>query len=246
MPRSSRVPSRLRSALGVALAVSAAAACTPNAAVTPPVGTPSATPTSIASTVPVSGESPSASPSAAVSATPSAATTWKVSGTVLDDERNPVAAASVKAMAGAKEAGSASTDALGKYQLALPPGDYVLVAAKDNFTRREQPLKLAADATADFGPVTPDSGNPYFLSNFPEIVSVDVQEAGTGGPLTLKARLSEPLPPLVRMLHAPVNPVWQGNLFWGAPVGLPVTACWNASAACDADSIMRPGGTGIL
>ena len=50
--------------------------------------------------------------------------------------------------------------------------------------------------------------------------------------------------PLVRMLHAPVNLVWQGNLFWGAPVGLPETPgirVQNPQLQLPTDGIWRPG-----
>lgn len=190
MPRLMR-STRLLPGLG---ALVLTAACTGNPSAVPPTPTasasaaPSQAPSSAPSATPSEAATPSASPSA--SAVPAG---LKLSGLVLDDLRVFVSGATVSARLDDKVVASATTAADGAYALSLPAGTYRVTATKDGFTTRTQPIDLAAASTLHFGQETSSSTNPFALSDFPEIERVDVDEAGVGGPLTLKVRFSEKL-----------------------------------------------------
>lgn len=93
---------------------------------------------------------------------------YKVTGTVVDADGAPVASARVTVMAisGKGSAGqllSTAVDSNGKFQLALPPGRYV-IRAKDEAQGYPDPnFLLSADPTARFPEITVQNTNIFGL-----------------------------------------------------------------------------------
>jgi|GEM_PF-5229933 len=149
------------------------------------VGVPSAAPSGAL-------PSPVSTPAASVAPVPAKAV---ITGEVRDEERRLLANARVEARLPnqTQVVGTGLTDGQGVYRLELAPGTYNIRASKTGMTAREQTVELKDALTLHFGQEVPLSTNPYFLSDYPEIERVIVDEK-PGGPLTLKLVVSEPLP----------------------------------------------------
>lgn len=150
--------------------------CAPNQTAPNPVG--SATPTPVPSAA-----EPTATPSP---------TGFSVSGIVYDEGLSPlVARITAQADGGTPVTVETSTD--GRFTLRLPAGNYRITASKDGWTTREQAVTVDRDVQVAFGGLDAETANPYFLSNWPEIETVEVSEAPPKGPLVITLRLSEPI-----------------------------------------------------
>lgn len=139
---------------------------------------------------PTASVAPSALPSLAASPSPSPLQA-QVTGFVLDEALGPIVGAEVAASGAA--AAKATTDAQGRYALALAPGKWQLVASKAGHTQRSREVDLAAGAASvNFGGIEADGQtNPYFLSGALEVTQLRVVEAKPEGPLVLDLAFSE-------------------------------------------------------
>jgi hypothetical protein len=118
---------------------------------------------------------------------------------VTNEARDRLASATITALRGEDAVASDTTRADGRYELALAPGEYRLLATRAGHTTRRRSVVVGGgDTTCDFGPSEEDATNPYWLSDVPEVERVDVKEDAPGGPLTVALRLSEPLPEAAR------------------------------------------------
>jgi hypothetical protein len=68
---------------------------------------------------------------------------------VSGEAGTPVAGATVQVAAGPDAGGSATTDAQGRYQMHLSPGESVLRVVKDGFVTREQTITISAATELD-------------------------------------------------------------------------------------------------
>ncbi len=177
-----------------------AAGCAPSGAPTGP--TPSGTVTG--SAAPTAAPAASIAPVPGASATPAtgspapgasvAPSLFRVSGLVANIDRDLMPGVPVTAKRGETVVTTAQTDKDGSYFLDLAPGDYTITTTKPGHTNRSQAVKVQANMVLNFGPSIGDQANPFWLADTPEIDHVEVEEAGPGGPLTLRVHLSEPLP----------------------------------------------------
>ncbi|HEY9722077.1 MAG TPA: carboxypeptidase-like regulatory domain-containing protein, partial [Oscillatoriaceae cyanobacterium] len=212
---------------------------------------PDASPTELSTTDPSSSSTatPSATPSATstatATATPSATgtaatTPTSLAGTVYDEKGSPVASAQVKVTSLSSSFNvSATTDASGNYSIAKPPSGEVLtiVATKTGFTSRQRVETLSANtaSTYNFGGPTSTAdptGVSYFISDYPEIVSVTPadQSAGNGATVqTYTLTLSEPLTTTGRNMLQRAVRIWPANAA-AAPAGNPAPTLLDASA----------------
>lgn len=147
-----------------------------------------ATPTPAATVMPSMAPSQAPAPSASP-----IASTFDVTGKVLDDEIAGVSGATITAHSAGQPDVTALTSGDGSYALKLPAGTFDLTASKAGWTHRTQSVTLAGAMVVNFGAQTSLGVDPYFLSNNPEIERVDVKEDAPGGPLTLGLVMSEPL-----------------------------------------------------
>jgi hypothetical protein len=140
---------------------------------------------------------PTPSSTAAGTPTPSPAAStvgaFTLQGRVYDDDLAPASGVRVAVTQNGTAVSETTTDADGRYSLAVAAGAYVVQASKATYAPREQAVNLSGPVILDFGGQTTLGNNPYFLTQAPEIARVEVLEEKSGGPLTLKLHMSEPL-----------------------------------------------------
>lgn len=137
---------------------------------------------------------PTASPSASPAPAASQAPANVLSGIVYDDNEQPLSGVTVEISRDGAAVQTAETGPDGRYQVTVPAGDYRVAASKADMVKREQAVSVAGATSLNFGGWKDNYVNPFFLSSYPEIREVSVEEKAPGGPMALKLHLSEPLP----------------------------------------------------
>jgi hypothetical protein len=163
--------------------------CAPvQSASSPVVGAPSVSPT-------LASPSPGAFASVSPVVTPSVAPASNfLSGVIYDDEVARVPGVTVTATVAGQPPVTTVTSTDGSYRLAVLPGSTTVTATKAGWVQRTRMVTVTGPTTLDFGSINADGNlDPHFLSNNPEIVSVNVKEEAPGGPLSMAFTMSEPL-----------------------------------------------------